>query len=202
MPLKDFILTEKLNHEHAERYLTYVDRYHSEVWTDLHKQLTAAWEAEIAKINESVDPIEDMVTKRELRTPGMFSEIQLVTSPEKIATSRVRGSQMVSPSVKVPYVYHHETVDLILKRLCVAAQHVFTDIASEWSEIFNYEKKGQVQPGFKVETGDLREGVKFKITSSIGGEEAYRTIYSVNIDHGRPESKIRSFDRVYLLSHV
>jgi hypothetical protein len=202
LALTDFILTEKLNHEHAERYLTYVDRYHQEVWTDLHKQLTAAWEAEIAKIIEAVDPIADMITKRELRVPGIISEIQLVTSPEKISTTRVRGWQQVSPSVKVPYVYHQETVDLILKRLLKTSEHVFEEIASKWSEIFNYEKKGQVQPGFRVELGDLHEGVKFKIISSIGGEEAYKTIYSVNIDHGRPESKIRSFDRVYLLSHV
>ncbi len=202
MPLKDFLLTEKLNHEHAERYLTYIDRYHQEVWTDLHKQLTIAWEAEIDMIMKSIEPIEDMITKREFRVPGIISEIQLITSPEKISTTRSRGLQQVSPSVKVPYVYHQETVDLILKRLLKTSQHVFKETASKWGEIFNYEKKGQVQPGFRVEMGDLHEGVKFKITSSIGGEEAYRSIYSVNIDHGKPESKIKSFDRVYLLNHI
>lgn len=202
MALSDFILTEKLNHEHAERYLTYIDRYHNEVWTELHQRLANEWEAELVKIKESIKPIDDMITQRELRSPGIISELQLLTSPEKINSTRIRGTNLVSPSVKVPYVYHSETVDLVIKRLSKVAVQVFNDIASEWSEIFNYEKKGQVIPGFKVESGDSHEGVKFKITSSIGGEEAYRTIYSVNVEHGRPGSKTRDFDRVYLLSHI
>jgi hypothetical protein len=202
MPFCDFILTEKLNHEHAERYLTYIDRYHNEVWTELHQQLTVAWEEEITKINDSVDPIADMIVQRELRSPGISSEIQLATSPEKIISSRVRGSNLVSPSVKIPYVYHQETIDLILKRLAKVSYVMFHNTASSWSEIFNYEKRGQVQPGFKVEFNDLHDGVKFKITSSIGGEEAYRTIYSVNIEHGKTGSKTKDFDRIYLLSHI
>lgn len=202
MPLREFILTEKLNHEHAERYLTYIDRYHNEVWTELHHLISTTWATELVKINDSIQPIEDMVVQRELRSPGIISELQLFTTPEKIASTRIRSTNQVSPSVKIPYVYHPETVDLILKRLSKTSSEAFQDIATKWSEIFNYEKKGQIQPGFKVESGDLHDGVKFKITSSIGGEEAYRTIYSVNIEHGRPGSKTKDFDRIYLLSHI
>jgi hypothetical protein len=200
--LRDFILTEKLTQEHAERYLTFVDRYHGDVFGDLHKRLTAAWEAELVQVNTECEAIADAIQDRDLRSPGIDSTIQLSATPQKLTSPRHRDPKMVSPSIKIPYVYHRETLDNILKRLMKVAKKTFDELAVQWGEIFNYEKRGQVTPGFRVELGDLHEGLKFKIISTISGEEAYRTIYSVQIDHGRAGSKTRDFDRIYLSSHV
>lgn len=196
--LKNFIINEENRTSHAERYLGYLDRYHSQVFLDLKKNLQKSWGDAVASLAKK-HPISDEVMQDALlRNPKATPELKLVPGAEKLITARVREPLEVSPSVKVPFVYSAQERQLLVKQLLKAANEAIEETIVGWKEIFNYEHKGKLQPWFKI-THDPDE-VRLQLSLGDGPHEAFKTLYSVRVEYGKLGSKLKDFDRVYVCS--
>lgn len=194
--LKNFIVSEELKVNHAERYLLYVDRYHSEIFLDLKKHLESAWLQALNQLKRSHPPKPQAVQDAQLRNSNATIELTLSDASEKIISSRFKSPTEVSPSLKIPLVYSHEERAHFIKKGLAAAGAAFKKTAESWREIFNYERKGQIKPWFKVtEEGDE---VRFQLMMSHEKAETYKTLYSVRVEFGKTGTKTRDFDRIYL----
>ena len=196
--LKSFIIQEDLRVEHAERFLLYKERYHHEVIVDLKKSLEKAWEHDASALSRAHKIKDDDLQYALLQNPAATVKITIESKSEKFNTSRHRETIEVSPSAKVPLLYSKEERDLIIKTLIKSSEAVMKDITDRWSEIFKVEKKGRATPWFKI-THDHDE-VRLQLVLSAGKSEMYKTLYAVRIEFGKPNSKTKDFDRVYLIS--
>lgn len=198
--LRTFILSEEVKVSHAERYLGYVERYHSQVFLDLKRKLETVWGSEVAKLSKlhpiSAEALQDML----LRNPKATTELKLVTTPEKLVTARAREPLEVSPSIKVPFVYATHERHLLTKQILGSTKSAMEDIAESWKEVFNYEHKGKLTPWFKV-LSDPDE-VRFQLSLGTGQSESFKTLYTVRVEYGKSSSKLKDFDRIYLVSIV
>lgn len=200
MGLKNFLIQEELKTSHAERYLTYVDRYHDQVFHDVKTKLESQWEKTVKAVLKS-HPIRPEVKQETLlQNPKATTEVSLSHAPEKIVTSRSPTPLEVSPSVKIPLIYSKEERDMITKKILAAAKSAMEDTVSSWGEIFNYEKRGRVTPWFKITTD--HEEVRLQLAISADDQESYKTLYAVRIEYGRKGSKIKDFDRIYLVNRI
>jgi hypothetical protein len=200
MSLKSFIITEETKANHSERFLLYLDRYHTQVFLELRKTLADAWGKKIREL-EGKHPLSAEASQEAiLRNPQATTQLVLATSPEKLSSPRSREPLEVCPSVKVPLAYSKEERELITRQLISAAKEAFTETLEAWSEIFKYEKKGQLHPAFKLveDHDELRAQL---IVNGLGAE-AYKTLYAVHVEYGKPSSKVKDYDRVYLTSPI
>lgn len=194
--LKNFIFNEELKVNHAERYLLYVDRYHSEIFLDLKKKLEAAWRKSLGELKKAHPPKPQAVQDAQLRNPNALVELTLSDSPEKIISARIRGPLEVAPSLKIPLVYSHDERTHIIKKILITAKEALKKIANDWSEIFTYEKKSQIKPWFKI--SEESDELRFQLVISNGDAETYKTLYAVRVEFGKTGTKTRDFDRVFL----
>jgi hypothetical protein len=200
MPLKSFIIQESLKAEHAERFILYVDRYHAQVFLDLRKLLEDAWKSQVSKLSKQHKVPADVKEDYLLRNPSATLELSVESKPEKIITSRLRETAEVSPSVKIPLALSAEARDLILKTLLKDSEDIFKELTYRWSEIFKVERKGKAVPWFKIVQD--HDEVRLQLSLSSEDQEVYKTLYSVRIEYGKKGSKLKDFDRVYLVSLI
>ena len=194
--LKNFILSEEVRTSHAERYLGFLDRYHSQVFLDLKHHLEKVWDGTVASLSKKHKVSDEAIQDMLLRNPKATPELALSRQAEKLVTARAREPLEVSPSVKIPFVYSSQERHLLTKHILDAAKAGMEKVADDWKEIFNYEHKGKLQPWFKI-VQDPDE-VRFQLSMSSGQHEAFKTLYSVRVEYGKAGSKLKDFDRVYL----
>lgn len=200
MGLKSFLITEELKVSHAERYLSYVDRYHNEVFHDLKNILSDEWTKSLKSIERRHKVHPEAEQDALLKNPKATTKLTVSNAPTKLITSRSSTPIEVTPSVKIPLVYSQEEVALITKEIIKTASEAFHNTVREWSEVFNYEKKGRIQPWFKI-IEDSDE-VRLQLAVSSGSHESYRTLYAVRVEHGKKGSKLKDFNRVYLVNLI
>jgi len=198
--LKTFLIKEELKTSHAERYLTYVDRYHEQVFHDLKTKLEHEWEITLKAILKAHPIRPDVKRDALLQNPKATTEVTLTHASEKFISSRSPIPLEVSPSIKIPLIYSKEERDMITKKILASAKEVMQDTIDRWGEIFNYEKKGRVTPWFKIVAD--HEEVRLQLAISTGDEESYKTLYAIRIEYGRKSSKIKDFDRIYLVNRI
>lgn len=198
--LKSFILQEEMQISHAERYVTYVDRYNSEVLLDLKHTLEADWSKTITQLEKIHKPSPESKQEAQLQNPKASLDLKLIRGTVKLTTARSRTPIEVSPSVKIPHIYKHEQRDLVLKALLKTAHEALLQVTSKWKEIFNYERRGKLSPWFKI-TQD-RDELRIQLAATAGDETSYRTLYSIRVEYGKSNSKLRDYDRVYLHSSI
>ena len=187
---RSFILNEQVRVEHAERFLTYLDKYHAEVVLDLQQQLLKDWQAEIKQLLKRFPEKkpEDLL----YATPALHVE----QAQERITSSRHPKLIEVSPSVKIPLTYSLHERSLILRSLFKIAHDTLTQVADRWKEIFTYEKQGRSISGFKIDGDDTE--LRFQMIVSNHEHVGYKTLYVIQVDFGKLNSKTKNFDRVYL----
>jgi hypothetical protein len=198
--LKSFILNEEIKVSHAERYLGFLDKYHSQVFHDLKQQLEKNWAAEVAELKKKHPLSAESVQDATFRNPKATTELKLVTSSERLTTSRARGPLEVSPSVKVPFVYTTPERHLLTGKLLGSAKEAMNLLAAGWKEIFNFEHKGKLQPWFKI-VQDSDE-IRFQLSLGTGQSESFKTLYAVRVEYGKTGSKLKDFDRLYLTTLI
>lgn len=198
--LKNFIINEEVKVSHAERYLGFLDRYHSQVFLDLKDHLEKSWHTSIQALSKKHPVSDEAIQDALLRNPKATPELLLTTTAEKLVTARVREPLEVSPSAKVPFVYSTPERHMLTKHILDDAKNSMEQIADRWREIFNYEHKGKIQPWFKI-LQDSDE-VRFQLAMGTGPNESFKTLYSVRVEYGKTGSKLKDFDRIYLHSHI
>jgi len=200
MALKDFILKETLRAEHAERYLLFQERYHTQVLLDLKKSLEKEWTRDVNALTRQHPVDEEQLQYALLQNPKTTGRLEVEAKDEKLVSSNHRETIHVSPSVKVPLLYKAQERDLIVKSLLDAAETAFKKVTSDWSEIFRVEKQGRAKPWFKI----LRDHdeLRFQLALAEEGHEMYKTLYTVRVEYGKAGSKLKDFDRVYLFSRL
>jgi hypothetical protein len=197
--LQNFIIQEDLKLEHAERFILYQQQFHHQVFIDLKHLLEKRWAKEISTLVRSHKISDDDVELALLQNPKSTIKLDLTDKSEKIVTSRHRDPIESSISVKVPLLYSRDVRDLVIKKLMAASEEVFKELTQNWSEIFKVEKQGRAVPWFKIITD--HDEVRLQLALSTGLKEMYKTLYSVRIDYGK-RSKLKDFDRVYLISLI
>jgi hypothetical protein len=198
--LKSFIIREELKTSHAERYITYIDRYHEHVFHDLKKKLEEEWESSLKSIIKKYPVHPEVVQDATLKNPKATTEITLSHKAEKLITSRSPTPLEVAPSIKIPLVYSQEERKLVTKALLDVAETAFKDTTTSWGEIFNYEKSGRIKPWFKI-SGDNEE-IRLQLALSESNSESYKTLYAVRMEFGKKNSKLKDFDRLYLVNFI
>jgi hypothetical protein len=200
MALKNFIIQEELRSEHAERFLLFKERYNTQVLLDLKKALEKDWTKVASSFTKSHKIAADDLEYALLQNPKTTGAVSVEDKDEKLVTSRHRETTEVSPSIKIPMLYKREERDLMIKSALDTAEDVIKHITNQWKEIFRVEKKGRATPWFKV-TRDHDE-IRLQLALSDGANEMYKTLYAVRLEYGKPGSKTRDFDRVYLISLI
>ena len=198
--LKNFIINEEVKVSHAERYLGFLDRYHSQVFHALKSHLEKVWKSSIDDLSKKHPVSDDSIQDALLRNPKATPELMLVTTAEKLITARAREPLEVSPSTKVPFVYSVQERHLLTKQILAKAAEAMEEVASNWREVFNYEHKGKLQPWFKV-LKDADE-IRFQLAMGAGPNESFKTLYTVRVEYGKTGSKLKDFDRVYLTNLI
>lgn len=198
--LKTFIISEAVKINHAERYLSYLEKYHVEVLHDLRKILIKSWETSISKLLVKNPPNIELVQYAQLKNPKATIQLALVTKPEKVLTSRTRTTVEVHPSIKIPFVYPTSERQLLTKHLLSDADSAIKELVSKWKQIFNYESKGRLQPWFKIVHDDASDEIRLQLSLNEGSVEAFKTLYSIRVEYGKSSSKLRDYDRIYLIS--
>jgi hypothetical protein len=198
--LKNFIISEEVKVSHAERYLSFIDRYHSQVFLDLKNHLEKVWRSSVESLSKKHRVSDDAIQDALLRNPKATPELDLVSTAEKLVTARAREPLEVSPSVKVPFVYSTQERHLLTKHILDDAKSAMESVAERWREVFNYENKGQLQPWFKI-LQDPDE-VRFQLALGSGQNESFKTMYSIRVEYGKTGSKLKDFDRVYLTTLI
>ena len=198
--LKNFIMTEEVKTNHAERYLGFLDRYNSQVFLDLKHQLEKVWDPIINDLSKKHKVPADVIQDALLRNPKATTEIVLITTPEKLVTSRAREPLEVTPSVKIPFVYSTQERHLLTKHVIAGAAIAMKKIADEWKEVFNFEHKGKLQPWFKIV--DEPDEIRFQLSMGSGTHVSFKTLNSVRLEYGKSGSKLKDFDRIYLTTLI
>jgi hypothetical protein len=198
--LKNFIISEEVKVSHAERYLGFLDRYHSQVFLDLKDHLEKSWRSTIQALSKKHPVSDEAIQDALLRNPKATPELLLTSTGEKLVTARVREPLEVSPSAKVPFVYSVQERHMLTKHILDDAKSSMEAVANRWREVFNYEHKGKLQPWFKI-LHDPDE-VRFQLAMGNGPNESFKTLYSVRVEYGKTGSKLKDYDRIYLFSHL
>lgn len=200
MSFQSFIIQEDLRAEHAERFILYQERYNTEVFLDLKKWLESDWTKEVNSLSKKHKITAEEIQSAQLQNENATIALTVVSSDEKITSPRHREPVQVSPSVKIPFLYKKEERDLITKDILDKAELVIGDVTHQWREIFRVEKKGRATPWFKVVRD--KDEIRFQLALSDGGQEMYKTLYAIRVEYGKPGSKTRDFDRIYLISLI
>ena len=196
--LKEFIAEQNLNLEYAQRFLLYQDRYHHQVFLDLKKTLEKEWSKETKKLSTKFKIKPDDLDFALLQNPKATVQLSVDSSVEKVSSSRHRDPVDATLSVKIPLVMDREERDHVIKEILTLSSKVFKSITEQWSEIFKLEKNGKMIPCFKIV--DDHQEIRLQFCVSSGNHEIYKTIYSIRVDFGKKSSKLRDFDRIYLVS--
>lgn len=198
MDLKSFLLKEEVKRSHAERYLDFIDHDHPQVIQELKQALTDAWTKQISALTRTYPISPERAQDALFKNPKALTRLEVINHAEKLAATHSRSVVEVSPSVKIPHIYNREESELIARELVATAVEVFNTVAENWRAVLNFEKKGQITPWFKI-VHDHHEA-RFQLATSSATIESYKTLYCVKIEYGKQNSKLRSFDRVYLAS--
>lgn len=198
--LKNFIINEEVKVSHAERYIGFLDRYHSQVFLDLKNHLEKVWRSTVEDLSKKHPVSDDAIQDALLRNPKATPELKLTTTAEKLVTARVREPLEVSPSAKVPFVYSTQERHLLTKHILNDAKSAMESVADRWREVFNYEHKGKIQPWFKILVDP--DEIRFQLAMGAGSNESFKTLYSVRVEYGKAGSKLKDFDRIYLTTLI
>jgi len=200
MSLQNFIIQEELRAEHAERFLLYQERYNTQVLLDLKKALEKEWTREVNSLAKKHKIADDDIEFTLLQNPKSSVKLSVEPKDEKVVSSRHRETIEVSPSVKIPLLYKREERDLIIKSILDSAETAIKHVTEEWREIFRVEKKGRATPWFKIIRD--KDEIRFQLALTDGNNEMYKTLYAVRSEYGKPGSKLKDFDRIYLVSLI
>jgi len=198
MSLKTFIIKEELNAEHSARFLLFKERYHTLVLVDLKKSLETEWTKDVKALSKRYKIEDEDLQLALLKNPKAVIQMLIEPKDEKIISSRHRETIEISPSVKIPLLYKKEERDLMIQELLRYAEVAIKNVASNWDEIFNIEKKGRASAWFKIVHDN--DEIRFQLALSDNKQETYKTLYSIRVEYGKVGSKTKDFDRVYLHS--
>lgn len=200
MSFQSFIIQEDLRAEHAERFILYQERYNAEVLIDLKKWLESDWTKAVSSLSKKHKITDADSQMALLQNDNATTALTIESKDEKITSPRHREPVLVSPSVKIPLLYKKEERDLITKALLDVAEGSIKDVTHQWREIFRVERRGRATPWFKI-VRDLDE-IRFQLALTDGSQEMYKTLYTVRVEYGKVGSKLKDFDRIYLISLI
>ncbi len=200
MSLQNFIIQEELRAEHAARFLLYQERYNTEVLLDLKNALEKEWTKVINSLSRKYKIADDDLELALLQNQKATVSLTVEPKDEKIVSSRHRETLEVSPSVKVPLLYKREERDLMIKSILLVSEDALDTVTNKWREIFRVEKKGRATPWFKIVHD--KDEIRFQLALTDGNQEMYKTLYAIRVEYGKPGSKLKDFDRIYLISLI
>ena len=208
---KNHSLTEQVRASHAAKYMNYEEKYHHKLGMALRDELINNWQADIKRMNDQLDTMikkqhssvasQDHVNRMKETNPDVKTTYELVDKPESLSSSRWIGSKFVGPSVKIPIsiLSTPHRIDAI-NFLLDAAEGVFHYATKKIGKILDLSGEDSLPSLFRVVRD--HEDVKLQFVSSKGGHETAKTIFKVAVEHGRPGSKTKDFDRVFFIDNL
>lgn len=196
---QNFIVQEDLRAEYAQRFLTFQERYHHEVFVDLKKTLEQEWSKETSALSKKFKIKQDDLEFALLQNPNATVKLSVENKSEKIMSTRHRNAINAVLSVKIPLILSNEERDFIIKSLASVTEAAFKSVTHRWSEIFKIETKTRSKPCFRI-TKDEHDEVRLQFALSAESAETYRTLYATRVEYGKASSKLKDFDRFYLVS--
>ncbi len=103
----------------------------------------------------------------------------------------------VSPVVKVPLIVPSEQRDILRTRLFSDAQAAFQALIADYPEAFLRPSPTNPDRTDFVIRHD-KASVRLCMASKDSGIEHEATLFFVTVEHGKPTSKLRPYDLVYL----
>lgn len=198
--LKNFILSEDVRISHAERYLSFLEKYHAQMFLDIKHDIESVWVSTVNKLANKYQPSDFTIQELILRNPKATTQLEVSSQTLKLSTPRNKDPLDISLSVKLPYVFSQQERSIITKELLKVAEQSLQKIAHQWKPILNFEHKGKLNPWFKI-VNDSDE-VRFQLSITSGSQESYKTLYAIRVEYGKFGSKLKDFDRIYLTSLV
>jgi len=197
--LKNFIVQEAIDEQHAKRLLDYQDKFHKEASVELSERLTKAWKAQIAELSKKYKPFAGAVQSLNFRNPGKACVgIDLVDSPRKIHSARFHKVKEVSPSVNISLAYTEAQRKVIRSDLIEKSAEVMKRLIDDWTVAFKSEApNGKITTLFKIIHHD--DEVRLTFASEHGSSSTHRAVFVVSTEFGKEGTKLRDHDAVFLI---
>lgn len=202
MSLKLHILEEDVKAKHALRYFNYVEHHHRNMFEDLIAAVKTDWSAYLA--SDPVNPNEHRVNELTLRDPDSFLGLELDTKDTKVGGPRFH-KQVDSPlSVKISQAFDLTARQKVIHQLMTLAEQAMKKLVSDNPAIFAINSEAEhVRYLFIVDRADDSVRLRFRTVHKEGDEkvDTNKTIFLVATEYGKLTSKMRHFDRVYLIDY-
>lgn len=191
----DFALQEEVRASHAAKFMTYEDQYHHKLAIEARRNLIDAWKQVIQPISVNQDRVAAVLE----RNPKACVKLEVAEEPERVSSTRWAGTKLIGPSVKIPACFPIPDRVSIAKKLLASSKETLERLVRQAGKVLELD-------GFdlwellRVVADD--DDVRLQFVSSKGGRETAKTIFKVALEHGRPGSKTRDFDRVFFIDNL
>lgn len=195
--LTSFILNEGLKSRHVLALHNFNELFKHDVIVDIKAELVARWTATVKRLGLKVpkDVVQDAVLRgveKPMTKPIVGSAVHKL-----IVNGEHHKPREVSPTVKIPLLMAVEQRELLLVALLEDAQAAFQNLLTAYPAAFlRPSKTNELRSDFKIERSKIT--VRLCIASKDGHVEHSNCLLYVSIEHGKPNSKTRPFDVVYL----
>lgn len=190
-----FTLQEEVRASHAAKFMNYEEKYHHKLAMEARRNLIEAWKEVITPIYVNPDRTAAVLEKN----PKASVKLEVIEEPERFSSTRWAGSKLIGPSVKIPAFFPIPDRAAIAKRLLQVSKESLERLVKRAARILELDN-GDLQSLFRVVADE--DDVRLQFVSSKSGLETAKTIFKVALEHGRPNSKTRDFDRVYFVDNL
>lgn len=195
---KAFNLREDVRASHAAKFMNYEEKYHHKLAMEARRQLIDAWQQKLSSLESSLD--KDSAERAAEVNPNGTLKMVIISSPEKVTSSRWMSQRLIGPSVKIPAFYSVHDRRHIISTFLDTSKQVLKTLVSKTGKVLNLDGEDQLPSLFRVVADG--DDVKLQFVSKKGGHETSKTIFKVAVEHGRPGSKTKDFDRVFFIDNL
>jgi hypothetical protein len=157
--------------------------------------LVAAWSKRLPKLPDVKPQLKDQLLAV---NPKASVSIELIEQAIRLQhQSEYNRGLEVSPAVKVPLALSPPERLYVLNVLLDTAQEVLERLVVKLPAVFSTSRSdGTFKPDFKVRRDS--KSVRLSLITKVGNVEHETAVFYVAVEHGKLNSKARSFDLVYL----
>lgn len=195
--LKHFLVQEAIDEQHAKRLLDYQSKFHHEALLELQKRLGEAWTTVLKK--SKLDPNQEAVQELEFKNPGKAcTSAEVSAAPKKLTLTRFSSPKEVVLLAKISLAFSEAQRKQLRKELLNTAATVMEGLIDDWPTAFKSEEpNGTISTSFKVTKHDHE--VRLTFETKTGSSSSHKGIFMVGTEFGKPGTKLRDHDLLYLI---
>jgi hypothetical protein len=192
--LSSFLISESLNNRQIIALHKFNQFFKHEVTNEISKALYSQWNKAIKTLPKISKSKAEEIS---FTNPKAVSEYEVSDNPVKLmAASELGRTAETNTSIKIPMILSGAEQHIAIKALFDITQDVFSKTIDQWSDAFMFERNGKMKTEFKVRR-DARS-VRLSLVTDNGGVDHETIVYFVTVEHGKIDSKTRSYNLVYL----